>query len=125
MFYDLDKKEKKVVVDAMWRIEPGTRWNNKERHTIALRRLLPLWNTADVASTKWRLRRGIWLYEKPGESLHSEMDMTSPLPGKDDDYYTNTDVVTHLLPAIVTSSPPSHPAFLEISQSVCSVSVFM
>ena len=53
------------------------------------------------------------------------MDMMSPLPGKDDDYYTNTDVVTHLLPAIVTSSSPPHPAFLEISESVCSVNVFM
>jgi hypothetical protein len=33
--------------------------------------------------------------------------MTNPLPGKDDDYYIDTDTVTHLLPAIVTSSPPN------------------
>ena len=35
------------------------------------------------------------------------MDMTLPLPGKDDDYYTDTDAVTQPLPAKGTSSPPN------------------
>ena len=46
------------------------------------------------------------------------MDITPPLPGKDDVYYTDTDAVSQPLPAIVTSSPPpheTHPAVLEIA----------
>jgi hypothetical protein len=46
------------------------------------------------------------------------MEMTPPLPGKDDVYYTDTDVVSQPLPAIVTSSPlphETHPAVLEIT----------
>jgi hypothetical protein len=81
-------------------------------------RILPLLNTADAASTKWRLRRGIRLYEKPGERLHSEMEMTPPLPSKDAVYYTDTDAVSQPLPAIVTSSPlphETHPTVLEIA----------
>ena len=40
--------------------------------------------------------------------------MNPPLPGKDDVYYTDTDVVSQPLPAIVTSSPLSHETHLAV-----------